>query len=147
MIGVDEALALVLDRAPAPQAEVVPLDAAAGRWLLQDARSRMTQPPFDAAAMDGYAVRAGDGPGPLTVVGQSAAGAGWPGVLAPGQAVRIFTGAPVPQGADRAPAAGVGVGRAEHAHQGNCGQGAHANAEGHQNVNHPTQGDHLRKRQ
>ncbi len=101
MIGVDEALALVLDLAPAPQAEVVPLDAAAGRWLVQDARSRMTQPPFDAAAMDGYAVRAGDGAGPLTVVGQSAAGAGWPGVLAPGQAVRIFTGAPVPQGADR----------------------------------------------
>ncbi|WP_134725701.1 gephyrin-like molybdotransferase Glp [Paracoccus luteus] len=101
MISVDEALALVLDLAPAPQGETVALVDAAGRWLLEPAASRMTQPPFDAAAMDGYAVRAADGAGPLAVVGQSAAGAGWTGTLGAGQAVRIFTGAPVPQGADR----------------------------------------------
>ncbi len=61
----------------------------------------MTQPPFDAAAMDGYALRAADLPGPLKLVGQAAAGHRWDGDAAPGTAVRIFTGAPVPPGFDR----------------------------------------------
>lgn len=101
MIPVDRALDLVLALAPAPQGETVALNAALDRVLLAPAVARITQPPFDAAAMDGYAVRAGDGPGPLRVVGESAAGAGWSGTLGPSQAVRIFTGAPVPAGADR----------------------------------------------
>ncbi len=65
-------------------------------------RRKRTQPPFTASAMDGYAVRAGDvAPGQaLTLVGESAAGRRYPGRVRPGEAVRIFTGAPVPEGAD-----------------------------------------------
>ncbi|HRO15557.1 MAG TPA: molybdopterin molybdotransferase MoeA [Paracoccus sp. (in: a-proteobacteria)] len=101
MIGVDQALDLVLALAPAPQEEAVALTDALDRVLLEPAAARITQPPFDAAAMDGYAVRAGDGAGPLRLVGEAAAGTGWTGTLDRGQAVRIFTGAPVPAGADR----------------------------------------------
>ena len=66
-------------------------------------RHELTQPPFDASAMDGYAVRAADVaavPVTLRLVGRSAAGAGFRGRVGPGEAVRIFTGAPVPEGAD-----------------------------------------------
>ena len=101
MIPVAEALARVLALAPPPVPEEVSLDAAAGRVLLQPAVARLTQPPFDAAAMDGYALRAPDLPGPLSVIGQAAAGHPWPGQARPGTAVRIFTGAPVPAGYDR----------------------------------------------
>ena len=101
MIGVDEALRLVLALARPAQTEDVALADALGRVLAQPAVSRMTQPPFDAAAMDGYALRSADLPGPLAVVGESAAGRPWDGTLTAGQAVRIFTGAPVPPGADR----------------------------------------------
>lgn len=101
LLSVDAALDMVLALAPEPQPEDVDLADGLGRVLLLDAVSRMEQPPFDAAAMDGYAVRAADLPGPLSVVGESAAGRGWDGTLAAGQAVRIFTGAPVPSGADR----------------------------------------------
>lgn len=100
LLSVDDALAMVLALAPTPSPEDVDLADALGRVLCLDAVSRMTQPPFDAAAMDGYALRATDLPGPLAVAGESAAGHGWDGTLAPGQAVRIFTGAPVPHGAD-----------------------------------------------
>lgn len=100
LLSVDEALAMVLALARPPRHETVELADALGRVLKQDAVSSMTQPPFDAAAMDGYAVRAADLPGPLVVVGEAAAGRGWDGTLAPRQAVRIFTGAPVPSGAD-----------------------------------------------
>ncbi|MEE2862221.1 MAG: gephyrin-like molybdotransferase Glp [Pseudomonadota bacterium] len=100
MISVEEALAKVLSLAPAPVGEAVPLDQANGRVLLLPAVSRLTQPPFDASAMDGYAMRLVDLPGPLRVVGTSAAGHPWNGSPTPGTAVRIFTGAPVPQGYD-----------------------------------------------
>ena len=100
LLSVEEALELVLALAPAPQPEDVDLSDALGRVLLRDAVSQMTQPPFDAAAMDGYALRRAALPGPLQVVGEAAAGRGWDGALAPGQALRIFTGAPVPAGAD-----------------------------------------------
>lgn len=100
LLSVEEALELVLALAPVPQPEDVDLSDALGRVLLRDAVSRMTQPPFDAAAMDGYALRRADLPGLLQVVGEAAAGRGWDGALAPGQALRIFTGAPVPAGAD-----------------------------------------------
>lgn len=80
--------------------ETLALDACAGRVLASDVSARLTQPPFDAAAMDGYAIRWADLHEPWQVVGESAAGHGWSGTLAAGQAVRIFTGAPLPAGAD-----------------------------------------------
>jgi molybdopterin molybdotransferase len=81
----------------------VPLDHAAGRVLAKDLTARLTQPPFDASAMDGYALRGKDAAEPgavLTVIGTSAAGRAFDGIVGDGQAVRIFTGAPVPAGAD-----------------------------------------------
>jgi len=81
-------------------AETLPLDACAGRVLAEPVTARLTQPPFDAAAMDGYAIRWADLRLPWRVVGESAAGHGWAGNLGPGEAVRIFTGAPLPPGAE-----------------------------------------------
>lgn len=82
--------------------ETVPLVRAAGRVLAADAVARRTQPPFDASAMDGYAVRAAEAVAGavLPVVGESAAGRRFAAALPPRAAVRIFTGAPVPAGAD-----------------------------------------------
>jgi molybdopterin molybdotransferase len=81
--------------------ESVPLRAAADRTLAETLRATRDQPPFRSSAMDGYAVRSADLTGAsLDIVGQSAAGAAHEGTVAPGQAVRIFTGAPVPPGAD-----------------------------------------------
>ncbi|MBC7138473.1 MAG: molybdopterin molybdotransferase MoeA [Defluviimonas sp.] len=103
MIPVAEALARVLALAPAPVAEQVALRAAAGRVLLHPALAQRDQPPFAAAAMDGYAVREADHrPGALlAVIGESGAGHGFAGSVTPGSAVRIFTGAPMPAGAGR----------------------------------------------
>ncbi|WP_029417259.1 molybdopterin-binding protein [Brevundimonas bacteroides] len=82
--------------------ERVALDGADGRWLAEPVRASRDQPPFDASAMDGWAVRTADlGRRPLRIVGESAAGAGFAGAVGPGEAVRIFTGAPLPMGADR----------------------------------------------
>lgn len=93
--------ALLADVAPLG-AERVALDEADRRWLAEPVRASRDQPPFDASAMDGWAVRTADlGAGPLRVVGESAAGAGFAGAVGPGEAVRIFTGAPLPMGADR----------------------------------------------
>ena len=100
LLPVDEARARMLAEVPAPAAETVPLDKAAGRVLAEDVTAVRHQPPFHASAMDGYAVRAADTPGTLAVVGESAAGRGHAGVLGAGQAVRIFTGAALPAGAD-----------------------------------------------
>ncbi|WP_282602787.1 gephyrin-like molybdotransferase Glp [Paracoccus sp. PARArs4] len=100
MISVDEALVKVLALATAPRPETVTLAQARGRVLLEPAVARLTQPPFDASAMDGYAMRAEDIALPLRVVGTSAAGHPWQGEAAHGTAIRIFTGAPVPQGFD-----------------------------------------------
>lgn len=100
MISVEQALAHVLALAPAPRPETVALEHAHGRVLLEPAVAAMTQPPFDASAMDGYALRRADLPGPLDVIGTSAAGHPWGGEARPGTAIRIFTGAPVPTGYD-----------------------------------------------
>lgn len=100
MISVTEALERVLALANPPRPEIVSLADAHGRALLQPAVSRLTQPPFDASAMDGYAMRAVDLDDALTVIGTSAAGHPWGGTARPGTAIRIFTGAPVPQGFD-----------------------------------------------
>ncbi len=83
--------------------EDVGLRFAAKRTLAQPMTALITSPPFDASAMDGYAVRVSDCLTPnarLTVIGRSAAGRPFHGTLEPGQAVRIFTGAAVPPGAD-----------------------------------------------
>ncbi|MBU3030494.1 molybdopterin molybdotransferase MoeA [Paracoccus marinaquae] len=101
MISVEEALSRVLALAAPPEGETVTLDEAAGRVLLEPAVARLTQPPFDSSAMDGYALRSDDLGGPLRIIGESAAGHPWRGEAAPGTAIRIFTGAAVPAGYDR----------------------------------------------
>jgi molybdopterin molybdotransferase len=102
-MSVAEALARILDAAmPITDSETVPLERAFGRTLAADIRSTRTQPPMDVSAMDGYALRAADvGDGRRAkLAGESAAGRGFGRALAPGEAIRIFTGAPVPAGAD-----------------------------------------------
>jgi molybdopterin molybdotransferase len=103
-LPVEEARALMLARAPRLETEQVALDAVAiGRVLAEPVDAGRDQPPFRASAMDGWAVRAADAPSPetrLRIVGESAAGAGYAPALQPGESVRIFTGAPVPDGAD-----------------------------------------------
>ncbi len=102
MISVAQALAECLALVQPLGREAVPLTAAAGRYMPAPALASRDQPPFDASAMDGYAVpgrpAAGDS---LEVVGEAGAGHAWPGTLTTGQALRIFTGAPLPQGASR----------------------------------------------
>ncbi|HSG54512.1 MAG TPA: molybdopterin molybdenumtransferase MoeA, partial [Paracoccaceae bacterium] len=103
MISVAEAQSRCLALVRPLHPETVPLTDAAGRVLAAPVKAGRAQPPFAASAMDGYAVRAEDcHPGAvLAVVGEAAAGHGWAGQVNPGEAVRIFTGAPVPAGADR----------------------------------------------
>lgn len=103
MISVDEALEHLFSLISPLGAEMVPLQEAAGRVLAEPAVARRDQPPFAASAMDGYALRGAEArPGAaFEVIGESAAGHGHGGSIGPGQAVRIFTGAPVPEGADR----------------------------------------------
>jgi molybdopterin molybdotransferase len=102
LLPVEEALARVLAGAAPLGTETAPLADALGRVLAGAPAARRDQPPFAASAMDGYAVRAGEAMSGtvLRVIGQSAAGHGFAGTLGPGEAVRIFTGAPVPEGAD-----------------------------------------------
>ena len=103
MISVAEALAIIERETPRLAPERVALDSALGRTLAQDVIADTDLPPFDRAQMDGYAVRSEDVrevPARLRVVGEAAAGRGWPGRLGEGEAVRIMTGAPLPAGAD-----------------------------------------------
>lgn len=104
LLPVEDAQARLLDRArPIDDMERVGLAEADGRVLAEDLAARLTQPPFDASAMDGYALRSADAPEPgslLRVIGESGAGHPFAGTVGAGEAVRIFTGAVVPQGAD-----------------------------------------------
>lgn len=103
MITVDQALAVVLQRIEELDIETVPLERALGRVLCEPIYADMDLPPFDRARMDGYAVRSSDvatAPVKLRVIGEIAAGASFAGKLNAGEAVKIFTGAPVPEGAD-----------------------------------------------
>ena len=102
LLPVDDALARVLAGAFRLGVEASMLGDALGRVLAEAPVALRSQPPFAASAMDGYAVRAAEAvPGAvLRVIGQSAAGHGFAGALNSGEAVRIFTGAPVPAGAD-----------------------------------------------
>lgn len=102
MMPVDEAIERIFRKLPALGSETVPLAGAHRRVLTQPLAARHSQPPFDASAMDGYAVRAAEVvPGrPLKLAGTSQAGARFVGMMEHGQCVRIFTGAPLPIGAD-----------------------------------------------
>lgn len=102
LLSVDEALERILEGVQPVSAETVPLAEAVGRVLAAPIEARRTQPPFDASAMDGYAVRDADiasTPVTLKVIGTSAAGKRFDGEVTAGTAVRIFTGAPLPKGA------------------------------------------------
>lgn len=103
LLPVAEALARVLDGVMPLGPEQTPLTSAHGRTLAHDLAAALTSPPFESSSMDGYAVRASDiskGPVTLKLIGESAAGWPFAGSVKAGEAVRIFTGAPVPDGAD-----------------------------------------------
>jgi len=103
LIPVEEALSRILSAVRVQPAEQVSLTDALGRVLAEDLVSRRTQPPLAMSAMDGYAVRAADvsqAPVTLDVVAEVPAGASYDSVLKGGEAVRIFTGAPLPPGSD-----------------------------------------------
>jgi molybdenum cofactor synthesis domain-containing protein len=103
MIPISEAIEIIRREAVPLKAEKISLSEASGRVLAEDIVSDSDLPPFDRSQMDGFALLAADTkktPVTLTLVGESAAGAGWHRTLTAGQAVRIMTGAPVPRGAD-----------------------------------------------
>ncbi|EAQ01504.1 molybdenum cofactor biosynthesis protein A [Pseudooceanicola batsensis HTCC2597] len=103
MISVDEALDRLFGLSVPLGAEEVPLTEANRRVLARAVEARRDQPPFAGSAMDGYALREAElATGAVfEVIGESAAGARFAGPVGAGQAVRIFTGAPMPEGADR----------------------------------------------
>ena len=105
MMSVDEAVAIIAARVSAVhEVETVALGAADGRILARDLRAPLPLPPFTNSAVDGYAVRGGDlsqdGEQAFQLAGRVQAGAPAGAAIEPGQAVRIFTGAPMPDGAD-----------------------------------------------
>jgi molybdopterin molybdotransferase len=103
MISVEEALARLLEPLDSVPPEQVSIADGLGRVLAEDVAARRTQPPFAVSAMDGYAVRAEDLtnlPVELRIIAEVPAGAGFGGHLGVGEAARIFTGAPLPTGAD-----------------------------------------------
>jgi molybdopterin molybdotransferase len=103
MISVEEAAARIVAAFSPTDSETVPIAQAAGRVLAADATAKSDQPPAPVSAMDGYAVRAADVtqvPARLRVIGSSPAGHPFAGTVGAAQAVRIFTGGVVPEGAD-----------------------------------------------
>jgi len=102
LLPVEEALRRIVSGVAPVETESVAVGDAGGRVLAGALGARRTQPPFAGSSMDGYAMRAADtGPGVrLRLVGESAAGKGFDGIVAPAEAVRIFTGAPLPEGTD-----------------------------------------------
>lgn len=102
MLSVAEAQAHVLAAGSTRRRETVSLSKAHGRYLAEDVTALLTQPPFHASAMDGYAVRFEDIAPGLTfpVIGEAIAGKAFDGVFEDGVAVRVLTGAPMPEGSD-----------------------------------------------
>jgi molybdopterin molybdotransferase len=100
MIGVEEAQARLLALASPLPAIEVSVSQVVGHYLAEDVVAKRTQPATDLSAMDGYAIRFADLPGPWRVIGESAAGRPFAGRIDKAEAVRIFTGAHVPDGAD-----------------------------------------------
>ncbi|WP_374830834.1 molybdopterin molybdotransferase MoeA [Paenochrobactrum pullorum] len=103
LLPVDEALKRLTENVQAGLSETVSIHQAGGRTLAAPMVAHYLQSPFDASAMDGYAVRAnkdGSYPSQFRVIGEAAAGKRYLGQIAKGEAIRIFTGAPVPADAD-----------------------------------------------
>lgn len=103
LVPMETALERLLEDARPLGSERVPLALAYDRVLAEPVRAARSQPPFDASAMDGYAARGtdvGTAGAQLTVIGEIAAGSTFSGTVGKGECVRIFTGAPVPTGAD-----------------------------------------------
>jgi molybdopterin molybdotransferase len=101
MLSVEEALERIVGNARLTDAQTVPIGSCAGRVLVEHGiTAHLDVPPFANSAMDGYAVRAGDTPGELPLIGEAVAGSRSLPALETGQAMRIMTGAPVPPGAD-----------------------------------------------
>ncbi len=100
LVTIDDALEAILARARSLESELVPLLEAHGRVLAHTAVATIDLPPFPSSAMDGFAVRAADTPGRLSVTGSSAAGRPTSASLAPGEVIAVATGAVVPEGAD-----------------------------------------------
>ena len=100
LLAVEDARAAMLAEAVRLPVQTVSLADAPGRVLAEPVTAIRDQPPFNASAMDGWALRSADAPGRLRIAGESAAGHGYAGRLNAGEAVRIFTGAAVPEGAD-----------------------------------------------
>lgn len=104
MITVAEALEILRGACPPGSTERVPLSSGLHRVLARDVRSDVAWPPFDTSAMDGYAVRLADlaaaSAGLAERPGLVAAGDGLAAPLLPGEAVRIMTGAPIPEGSE-----------------------------------------------
>jgi molybdopterin molybdotransferase len=100
LLPVVEARARMLAEIGPLPAETVGLGDCIGRVLAEEVLATRDQPPFAASAMDGWAVRSADTPGELAIIGESAAGHGFEGVVGEGQSVRIFTGAALPAGCD-----------------------------------------------
>jgi molybdopterin molybdotransferase len=101
MITFEEAARLIGEIARPLGSERVAIAQASGRVLAAPVVAQVNSPPLDCSAMDGYAVRDADLPGTLQVIGESFAGKGFGGIVMPGTCARIFTGAPLPAGADR----------------------------------------------
>ena len=100
LVPVTQAQASLFAMAPRVAAEIVPIARANGRWTHAPVLAQRTQPAADLSAMDGYAIRFADRPGPWRVIGESAAGRPFTGNIEAGEATRIFTGATMPDGAD-----------------------------------------------
>ena len=100
LLSVAEAQSRLLALASVLPVETLTLADAAGRWAAEDVAALRAQPAADLSAMDGYAIRFAELPGPWTVIGTSAAGGNLGRAPGPSEAARIFTGAPVPDGAD-----------------------------------------------
>ena len=100
LLPVAEAQARLIAAFDLLDTETLPITEALGRWAAAPVIAQRTQPARDLSAMDGYAVRHADLPGPLALIGESAAGRPFEGTLSAGETVRIFTGAALPAGAD-----------------------------------------------
>src|SRR5262245_41708360 len=107
MERIEDAIRIILEHTPLAVEEDIPLMDSMGRVLRRDAISDLDLPPFNRSRMDGYALRAadvekatGDQPAKLRAIGEAAAGSHFSGRVETGEAVRIMTGAPVPEGAD-----------------------------------------------
>jgi molybdenum cofactor synthesis domain-containing protein len=103
MISVSQAIKLIKQNTPQIESEMITLEKVCGRVLAENIFADMDMPPFNRSQMDGYAIKAKDtknAPAGLKIIGESAAGKSWSGKLKSGEAVRIMTGAAVPEGAN-----------------------------------------------